>query len=279
VINDLSTRLARPRFPRSATYDPRWMIDNWMGPNALWLLEWLWPALGLPPGARVLDLGCGKALTSIFLAREYGAHVVAADLWIKPADNWARIDAAGCAGRVMPILAEAHDLPFAEGYFDAVVSVDAYHYFGTDERYLWYLSRFVVPGGRIGIAVPALTAELADQQVPEHLQPYWEPDFWTFHSPAWWQRLWARSGVVDDVRSDLLEDGWLDWALWSEVCAEEGSEDFALEHARREAEMLRLDAGRTLGFARVVAGRSSDRGHGSPGGTDAQVGCDVEERG
>lgn len=226
-----------------------------MGPQPLWLMEWLWPALDLPPGARVLDLGCGTALTSIFLAKEYDAQVVAADLWVKPTDNWARITAAGCAGRITPVHAEAHDLPFAEGSFDAVVSVDAYHYFGTDERYLAYLSRFVTPGGRIGIVVPGLVAELADSQVPEHLQPYWEADFWTFHSAQWWQQLWSRSGAVDVQRADLLDEGWRDWLLWSEVCAQESTSDFVRGIVPREAEMVRLDAGRHLGFVRVAAQR------------------------
>ncbi|WP_250006911.1 hypothetical protein [Actinoplanes sp. M2I2] len=36
----------------------------------------------------------------------------------------------------------------------------------------------------------------------KHLRPYREPDFWTFHSPAWRQRLSSRSGVVEDVRAD-----------------------------------------------------------------------------
>jgi cyclopropane fatty-acyl-phospholipid synthase-like methyltransferase len=52
----------------------------------------------LPPGGRVPDLGCGKAVTSIFLAKEYDVRVAATYLWIKPAENWQRIDAAGRAG-------------------------------------------------------------------------------------------------------------------------------------------------------------------------------------
>lgn len=255
MSDDLAARLARPRFPRSATYDPQWLVDNWMGPQPLWLLEWLWPTLDLPPGARVLDLGCGNAITSIFLVKEYEAQVVAADLWVDPRDNWSRIRAAGCAGSVIPLRAEAHDLPFAEGYFDAIVSVDAYHYFGTDERYLAYLSRFLAPGGRIGIVVPGLVTELTDNEVPEHLEPYWQPDFWTFHSTQWWKRLWTRSGTMRVDRADFLEDGWREWALWCEVCAEASTSDFVLGIVPKEGEMIRQDAGRNLGFVRLAAHR------------------------
>lgn len=256
MTDELAVRLARARFPRASSYDPRWVINNVMGPQPLWLMEWLCADLDLPPGARVLDLGCGKALTSIFLAREYGVRVVAADLWVPPGDNWRRIKDTGCADTIIPVQAEAHDLKFAEGYFDAIVSVDAYHYFGTDERYLGYLTRFLRPGGHIGIVVPALAKELDDGHVPEHLEPYWVPDFWTFHSPSWWRQLWNRSGTVDVVLAEFLEDGWRDWMLWNEVCAEVSDRDFVINGASREAQMLRLDAGRHLGFARVIARQS-----------------------
>ncbi|HZM82253.1 MAG TPA: methyltransferase domain-containing protein [Candidatus Limnocylindrales bacterium] len=254
-MTGLEARLARERFPRASSYDPRWVIDNVMGPQPLWLMEWLCGGIDLPPGARVLDLGCGKALTSVFLAREYGVRVVAADLWIPPGENWTRIKQAGCADSVIPVHAEAHDLKFADEYFDAIVSIDAYHYFGTDELYLGYLTRFLRPGGHIGIVVPALAAEFGDHQVPEHLQPHWESGFCTFHSPAWWRRLWERSGTVDVDLADLLEDGWRDWMLWNEVCAEVSDRDFVIDGAGREAQMLRLDAGRHLGLARVIARR------------------------
>ena len=80
--DDLTDRLTHPRWSRSSRYDARWTVENQMGPHALWLLEWLAPALGLEDlrrGARVLDLGCGRAMTSVFLAREYDVQVTAAD--------------------------------------------------------------------------------------------------------------------------------------------------------------------------------------------------------
>jgi cyclopropane fatty-acyl-phospholipid synthase-like methyltransferase len=99
---------------------------------------------------RVLDLGCGKCLSSIFLAKEYGVEVWAADLWIKPTEKFGRICQAGIAKQVFPIYADDRSLPFAEDFFDAIICTDAYIYFGTDDLYLDYLQHFVKPGGRIG---------------------------------------------------------------------------------------------------------------------------------
>ena len=82
-------------FPRSAAYDEAWVNENRMGPNVLWLAESLAERMTLEPGMRVMDLGCGKACSSVFLAREYGVEVWATDLWIKPTENWERIREAG----------------------------------------------------------------------------------------------------------------------------------------------------------------------------------------
>src|SRR3977135_114682 len=121
--DELKKRLAKQRFPRSSAYDPMWIIENLMGPHVLWLAEYLAEAVPLRPGMRVLDLGCGKAISSTFFAQEFGVQVTAADLWIKPTENARRIEAAGLADRVTPVHVEAHALPFAEASFDAIVSL------------------------------------------------------------------------------------------------------------------------------------------------------------
>ena len=86
----LKNLLESKQFPRSNEYDPQWIIKNQMGLNPFWLTEWLCEKIPLTSGMRVLDPGCGKALSSIFLAKEYGVQVWAADLWIKPMDNYER---------------------------------------------------------------------------------------------------------------------------------------------------------------------------------------------
>jgi Methyltransferase domain len=61
---------------------------------------------------RVLDLGCGRAASSIFLHREFGVQVWATDLWFNASENLRRIRDAGIVDGVFPIHTDARSLPF-----------------------------------------------------------------------------------------------------------------------------------------------------------------------
>ncbi len=254
-------RLLSERFPRSSRYHPDWVIKNGMGSNPLWIAEWLSQAMDLREGMRVLDLGCGRASSSIFLRREFGVQVWATDLWFSASENLQRIRDAGVEDGVFPIHADARRLPFAAGFFDAVISLDAFFYFGTDDLYLGeHFARLVRPGGEIGIVVPGLVGEF-DAEPPGHLAPAWarDPEVWSFHSPEWWRRHWVRSGVVDVELADLVPRGWQHWLNWDEASLELGyvAEQF-VDGLPAWIETMRSDAGRNLGFTRVVARRKPE---------------------
>lgn len=246
----MDDRLARDRFPRASAYNPEWVLASVSGgANPLWLTEWLTEALDLRPGMRVLDLGCGRAMSSVFLRREFGVEVWATDLWFDPSENQQRLRDAGVADGVFPLRADARALPYAADFFDAVVSIDSFIYYGTDEMYLNYLARFVKVGGPIGIAGAGLTREI-DGPLPDHLRAYWAQDRpWSFHAPDWWRRHWAKTDLVDVELADALPDGWRYWLDWMRAIAP----DNAVEIAALEA-----DAGRYLGYVRVVGRRRAD---------------------
>jgi cyclopropane fatty-acyl-phospholipid synthase-like methyltransferase len=223
-----------------------------MGPNPLWLMEHLTDRLALEPGQRVMDLGCGRALSSVFLAREFDVRVHAVDLWIPAAENWSRIQAAGMADRIVPIRAEAHQLPFADGYFDAILSVDAYHYFGTDPGYLGEILRFLPSGGRLGVVAPGVSREI--ERVPDWLAPFWEEGFSTFHGPGWWRALWEGPGLASVECAEWLPHGHEDWLRWAETW-DTWARSPAGTPFEREAAMLRADAEGLLGFVALVAAK------------------------
>ena len=184
---ELGRRLTISRYPRSARYDPIWMVENMMGPTSLWLVEALTDVMALHEGDRVMDLGCGKAVSSIFLAREFDVRVVAVDLWIGAQENEQRVAAAGVGELATAVDGDATKLSFPDGSFDAIVSIDAYHYFGTDRGVLGSIVPLLEPGGRLGVVVPGLSREI--EAWPDHLAPWWQDGFETFHSPAWWRDL------------------------------------------------------------------------------------------
>jgi len=229
--------MSMARFPRASKYDPRWVLDNEMGPNALWLAEFLCEALELTPGMRVLDLGCGKAISSIFLAQEYNVQVWATDLWISASDNAERIRAAGLDEGIFPIHADARNLPFADAFFDAIVSIDAFEYFGTDASFLPSMIRVLKPGRQIGIINAGVLEEM------DTLPAEWPADFCAFHTSQWWRRHWAIGRCVEVESADYLPDGRDLWLRWHEIT--QATDD----------EYLTSPAGENLGFNRVIARR------------------------
>jgi SAM-dependent methyltransferase len=131
---NVDERLMSERFRRASRYHPEWVLAGVGGAaNPLWMTEWLAEGLDLRSGMRVLDLGCGRALSSIFLRREFGVQVWAADLWFNASENLRRVRDAGVEDGVFPIHADARMLPFAADFFDAIVSIDSFFYYGTDD--------------------------------------------------------------------------------------------------------------------------------------------------
>jgi len=242
-------RLFSERFPRSSQYHPEWVLANASGgANSLWLTEWLTTALDLRAGMRVLDLGCGRASSSIFLRREFGVQVWATDLWFSAAENIQRIRDAGVDDGVFPLHADARSLPFAPDFFDAIVCIDSFPYFGTDDLYLNYLAHFVKPGGLIGIAGAGLAREI-EGAVPDHLQKWWTQDFWACHSAAWLTRHWDRTEIMEVEMADAMSDGWQFWLEWQKAVAPDNAV---------EIQAVEADAGRYLAYVRLVGRRRGE---------------------
>jgi SAM-dependent methyltransferase len=243
------SRFLSERFPRSSKYHPEWIMASVSGgANSLWLTEWLVEAMNLRPGMRVLDLGCGRAASSIFLCREFGVQVWATDLWFSVSENAQRIRDAGVADGVFPIHADARSLPFAAEFFDAIVSIDSFFYYGTDDLYLNYVARFLKPVGQIGIAGAGIMREI-DGPIPEHLQGWWTQDApWCLHSAGWWRRHWGRTGIVDVELADTMPDGWRRWLDWQKAIAPDNAV---------EIEALEADRGEFMGYVRVVGRRNA----------------------
>lgn len=229
----------------SQKYDTEELQSKIMGPNPVKLEEELLLGNKIPKGATVCDLGSGQGLTSVFLAKEYGFRVYAADLWSDPEENRKFFDSMGLdKDQIIPVKADATDLPFDKNFFDAVVSIDSYNYFGRDESYLdGKLLPFLRSGGYIYIAIPGMKKDCHDNLPPELLLS-WTPEQMDYmhDSDYWLKTVSACRGaeVLEVSEMESNEEVWADWLKQDN------------EYAIGDRKSMEAGAGKYLNFIKIV---------------------------
>lgn len=187
-----------------------------MGPNSARVLEELLVKhpLQLSSENKVLDLGCGKGLTSLILARETGARVYANDLWIPAEDNAKRFSQWGVGEQIIPIHEDANALAFDRREFRALVSIDSYHYFATkqgffEEKILPFLS----DKAEVLIGIPGMKDEFAGRS--EELLTQWlGNEAYMFKSPLEWKQIIGRHDRIEKVETWEMSCFDLAWNEW-----------------------------------------------------------------
>jgi len=113
--------------------------------------------MGLKHGERVLDLGCGAGWATRLLARlvagggERPGQVVGLDV----SDEMVR-RARGASTQydnVLFVVGSAQQIPWEENFFDKVLSVESFYYYGDQDRALDELFRVMAPRGELFILI------------------------------------------------------------------------------------------------------------------------------
>lgn len=197
-------------------YRPYFTKDFLMGPNSLRILQVLLNKNPKSLGADslILDLGCGTGLTSFALCHETGAKVLANDLWISGEENAARFAAWGVGDRITPVQENADNLNFEKESFDAIVSIDSYHYFAGSEGYFQKrILPFLKSGGVALFGVPGIKEEY-DEKTIELLTSWLGEQAYMFRSVRQWKKILGEDPnmvSVEVFELDGFEAAWQDW--------------------------------------------------------------------
>lgn len=136
--------------------------------------------LGLRPGDRILDLGCGFGRHAYEAARR-GAHVIALDAGEDEVNGVAGTFAAMVEqGELSPettkvgvVRGDALHLPFADGTFDRVLCSEVLEHIPNDLGAMKELARVLRPGGTMAITIPRFGPELINWALSDeyHMVP------------------------------------------------------------------------------------------------------------
>jgi len=104
----------------------------------------------LPPGSKVLDVGCGIGGSARILARDYGLDVLG--ISISPGQIQRARELTDPALSCQFAVMDALDLDLADASFAAVWSVEAGPHMPDKQRFADELLRVLAPGGRLALA-------------------------------------------------------------------------------------------------------------------------------
>ncbi len=169
-------------------------------------LRHLYAILGITAGSHVLEVASGMGGPALFMAESTGCRVTGVD--IHAAGVEAATDAAverGLAERVRFLVHDARTpLPFGDGAFDAVVSIDSMNHIYDRAALFAELSRVLRSGGRLGFTdAVVVTGRLRRDEVIARSSAMGE---FVFTPAGEHERMLAAAGFVD-VRAEDVSEG------------------------------------------------------------------------
>jgi arsenite methyltransferase len=175
----------------------------------------------ITPESKVLEIGCGVGITACYLSKKVGCALTSIDLneqmiaWAKK-----RAEREGQANRITFRPADAQDLPFEDGSFDAVIS-ESVTAFTTDKpKAIEEYKRVLVPGGHVGLTEASWVKSPPPMELVEFLSVSMEGA--AFLKPEAWLALLEEGGFADlhsevtrltamsQFASDLSGQSWRD---------------------------------------------------------------------
>ena len=188
---DRETAEGNPRCPEGEA--GRAMLAR-MNESHAKLVEWGLAHIDFAPHDTVLDIGCGGGNTLARIAeRVTEGHLVGIDYAETSVEASRAFNAALIAAGRMEILhGSVESLPFEDGHFDAVVTVESFYFWPNPEECLKEVARVVKKGGTF-----LLLAEIYERNdLPESIREKIAGYQLTNPTPEEFERLFRAAGFA-----------------------------------------------------------------------------------
>ena len=134
--------MAKPLFDHFGILAP--LYERFIQPKTP---EKLCAIIDCPPEGLILDAGGGTGRVAQFLST-HANRVIIAD------ESHKMLQQAGTKGTLEPVCSLTESLPFADGFFDRIIMVDALHHVEHQQQTALELWRVLKPGGKIVVEEP-----------------------------------------------------------------------------------------------------------------------------
>lgn len=117
-------------------------------------------AVAVADGAPILDMPVGTAFFTVKVAAAHGGIVVGADIARGMVERARAVAAAAGTDNLVPVQADAHHLPFADGAFGAILCTNGLQVIPGLRPAVAELARVLSPGGTLFVSLLTLPAPL-----------------------------------------------------------------------------------------------------------------------
>jgi len=213
----------------------------------LQLVEHLAEVAGIPPGARILDAGCGFGASSIYLAEKYEAE--ATGITISPVQvEMANAAAANANSRAKFLLMDAEELIF-DHPFDVIWSVESISHYPHRERFFAGAARLLKPGGTLALIDWFRKENLTAAEYKKFIQPIEKGMLVELRTMDEYAKLLEVNGLRVAAREVLNKNCAKTWDLSLNIIKDRTIWELALKNGKEFIDFLQAFRGMKAGFS------------------------------
>lgn len=227
------------KFFRTEKYHIDFQKTKMTGPNSMLIAEELLSTLDLRPTMTALDVACGKSLSSLLVAKEFGMRLFAVDDIVDPFENFTFYKKINMQNQIIPLKLDfSGNLPFCREYFDLILCAGSFNIIAEKILLKEKILPLLKKNGTLAVAMPI---SLNDEITPL-LREFFGENASTLHNIDWWKKYFEsqNANLVECALCQCNDRAWSDWFLCTDEKASVRDAAFAEKGALSEISLAKF---------------------------------------